>query len=133
MTYAHAAVLQEAVYQHLTGDADVQSLSAGHVYDALPTGALPDLYVTIGPEKVRDAGDGLGKGAWHDFDISVVSEQAGFQGAKALAAAVSTALENAPLVLAQGRRVGRWFRSAKAAQVSAQRRVNLSFRARVEP
>lgn len=132
MSYAAGAALQAAVFQSLSEDAVVQSLSAGHVYEAMPAGAVPDLYVVLGPEKVRDAGDVTGRGAVHDFEVSVVTEAAGFLSAKTLAAAVSDRLANAELPLSAGQLVGLWFRSARARHVNGHRRIDMGFRARVD-
>jgi hypothetical protein len=132
MSYSGGAALQRAVFQQLAGDAQVQALAGGHVYDAIPPGVVPQLYVALGPERVRDASDASGAGAVHDFDISVVSEASGFLGAKALAAAVSDALQDVALVPDRGRLVGLWFRGAKARHVDGARRIDLSYRARVE-
>lgn len=132
MSYASAAALQQAVFQHLLADTQVQALSGGHVYDAMPTGVVPDLYVALGPERVRDASDATGSGAAHDFEISVVTDQAGFAGAKALAAAISAALVDASLSLSAGTLVGLWFRSARARHQGGQRRIDMAFRARIE-
>lgn len=132
MSYALAAPLQMAVYQRLVTDAALDALVGGNVFDAVPQGTLPRLYVALGPETVEDASDTSGAGAWHEFVISVVTENAGFQTAKEAAAAVSDALDRANLELARGRLVGLWFRRAKAARESGLRRIDLTFRARVE-
>lgn len=133
MSYAGAAPLQAAVYQALQSDAALAAFVGDKVYDAIPQGPLPGLYVALGPETVKDASDGNGAGAWHDFTVSVVTETAGFQGAKDAAAAVSDALSGATLALSRGRLVGLWFRKAKAArETGGLRRIDLTFRARVE-
>ena len=51
MSYAMAAALQGAVYQRLQGDAALTALVGTRVYDAVPKGKLPDLYIALGPEK----------------------------------------------------------------------------------
>lgn len=135
MSYGVASALQEAVYQHLLADPGVSALVGGGVYDALPPGPVPETYVSLGPEEVRDRSDGSGAGALHRFTISVISEAAGFADAKAVAGAVGDALLAGGLSLARGRLVGLWFerasarRSGRAGQV---RRIDLRFRARVE-
>lgn len=135
MSYGVAGALQEAIYQHLLADPGVTALVGGGVYDALPSGAVPETYVSLGPEEVRDRSDGDGAGAEHRFTVSVISEAPGFAPAKAVAGAVGDALLNAPLSLSRGRLVGLWFerasarRSGSAGQV---RRIDLRFRARVE-
>ncbi|MCA0873655.1 DUF3168 domain-containing protein [Seohaeicola saemankumensis] len=135
MSYAMAAPLQEAVYQHLTSDAGLNALIGGAIYDALPAGPVPETYVSLGPEEVRDRSDASGAGALHRFTVSVVSEAEGFAAAKAIAAAIGDALLNGTLVLSRGRVVGLWFerasarRTGRAGQV---RRIDLRFRARVE-
>jgi len=134
MSYGVAPALQAAVYQRLAADAALAALVGPAIYDALPPGILPPLYVVIGPEVVRDRSDMTGHGAEHDFTVSVVTEAAGFASAKAAAAAVSDALVDAPLTLSRGQLVGLAFWRAQAARVGAgdQRQINLTFRARVD-
>jgi hypothetical protein len=134
MSYGVGAALQAAVYQRLVADGAVDALVSGAIYDSIPPGTVPGTYVSLGPEDVRDASDQIGRGAVHEFSVSVVTDQAGFQGAKAVAGAVSDALTGAPLALARGRLVGLWFLSARARRVEKAdvRRIDLTFRARVE-
>jgi hypothetical protein len=134
MTYALAGALQAAVFARVSGDLTVAGLVGDAVYDAVPQGALPGLYVTLGPEVVRDRSDKTGAGAEHEFTLSVVSDAAGFASAKAVAGAVSDALVDADLALMRGRLVGLWFLRAKAARAGGgeRRRIDLTFRARVE-
>lgn len=134
MSYGVAAALQAAVYQRLITDVAVDTLIGDAIYDAVPPGTVTGTYVSIGPEDVRDASDKTGRGAFHDFTVSVVTDEAGFQAAKAVAAAVSDALVGAQLLLLRGRLVGLWFVRARAARVESgeKRRIDLLFRARVE-
>lgn len=133
MSYAMSSALQAAVYQALTSDADVTALVGSAVYDALPAGTLPPLYVVLGSEDVRDASDKTGGGALHEFTITIVTESAGFATAKNAAAAVSDALVDAELTLTRGTLVSLNFYKAKAARVGTGdvRQINLIFRARV--
>ena len=130
MSYAIAAALQAAVYQHLQADAALGDA----IYDAVPPGTQTGTYVSLGPEDARDASDMTGAGANHDFVVSVITDEAGFQGAKAAAAAISDALVNADLVLSRGVLVGLWFLRAQARRVDKgeTRRIDITFRARVE-
>lgn len=134
MSYGAAAALQAAIYQRLTSDAALSALVNGAIHDSVPPGSVVGTYVSIGPEDVRDASDQVGRGAFHQFTVSVVTDQAGFQNAKGVAAAVSDALTGAPLVLARGRLVGLWFLAARARRVEKAdvRRIDLTFRARIE-
>lgn len=134
MSYGVSAALQAAVFGALSGDAVLDGLVAGAVFDAEPSGALPASYVSLGAERVRDRSDVSGGGAMHEFDVSVVTEGDGFFAAKQIAAAVSDALVDAPLVLSRGRLVSLRFYKAKAARVEAGRvrRIDLMFRARVQ-
>ena len=88
MTYAVSSALQSAVYQRLVSDSGVLALVGGAIYDALPSGTLPSIYVSLGPEKVRDISDQLVSAAEHEFIVSVVTDQTGFSAAKAAAGAV---------------------------------------------
>ncbi|MEL6840852.1 MAG: DUF3168 domain-containing protein [Pseudomonadota bacterium] len=133
MSYGVAGALQAAVFQALSADVALGALVNGAIYDALPAGALPALYVILGSEDVKDASDQTGGGALHEFTVSVVTEQAGFASAKDAAAAVSDALVDADLTLARGTLVSLNFYKAKAARVGTgdMRQINLIFRARV--
>jgi hypothetical protein len=133
MTYSISGALQTAIFQQLSTDTALAVLVGADIYDALPSGPLPPLYVVLGAEDVRDASDKTGNGAWHDLVISVVTQSAGFASAKAAAAAVCDALVDAPLSLERGSLVALNFHKAKAARVGtgAVRQINLNFRARV--
>lgn len=135
MSYAMAAALQTAVYQELLADPTVGSLVGTAIYDAPPAGDLPETYVTLGPEEVRDRSDATGRGALHRFTVSVVTDAAGFGAAKSAAGAICDALHGADLTLARGRLVGLWFERAAArrsGKAGRSRRIDLRFRARVE-
>ena len=133
MSYGVAAALQRGVFARLTTDTTLQALVGPAVYDALPAGNLPALYVVLGAEDVRDASDKTGSGADHTFTVSVVTESAGFATAKEAAAAISDALVDAAITLDRGTLVSLNFYKAKAARVGtgAMRQINLMFRARV--
>lgn len=133
MSYGVSAALQTAVFQRLIGDPDLTALVGASIYDALPSGTLPPLYVVLGAEEARDASDKTGAGAVHEFTVTVVTESAGFSTAKGAAAAVSDALVDAQLVLSRGALVSLNFYKAKAARIGTgdMRQINLIFRARV--
>jgi hypothetical protein len=133
MSYGVAVALQTAIYQRLAADVPLGTLVGSAIYDALPAGALPPLYVVLGAEDVRDASDKTGAGAEHTLTVTVVTESAGFATAKAAAAAVSDALVDADLTLDRGALVSLNFYKAKAARIGtgAMRQINLIFRARV--
>lgn len=134
MSYAVSAALQVAVYQLLSTDVTLSGLVGGAIFDAAPTGTVPALYVSLGPEDVADASDQTGHGARHDFTVSVVADSAGFLTAKQVAVVISDLLTEATLSLDRGSLVGLYFLSAKARRVqdSDVRRIDLKFRARVE-
>jgi hypothetical protein len=134
MSYGAAAALQAAIYQRLTADSALGVLVGAAIYDSVPPGITTGTYVSLGPEDVTDASDQIGRGAFHEFVVSIITDQAGFQNAKAVAAAVSDALTGATLVLARGRLVGLWFQKARARRVEKAdtRRIDLTFRARIE-
>ncbi|MFZ5964711.1 DUF3168 domain-containing protein [Thalassococcus sp. BH17M4-6] len=133
MSYAISAALQTAIYQRLASDDALITLVGANIFDALPPGPLPQLYLTLGAERVRDASDATGYGAWHDLNVAVITEEAGFQSAKAAAVAVGDALVDADLTLDRGRLVSLRFLRARAKRESGgMRRIELTFRARVE-
>lgn len=133
MSYALAGSLQAAVFAALQSDGTLGALVGNNIFDALPSGKLPKIYVALGPETVTEAGDGSDDGAWHSFVVSVVTQTAGFLAAKQAAGAISDILHEADLVLGRGRLIGLWFRKAKATrETGGLRRIDLTFRARVE-
>ncbi len=132
MSYGMTAALQVAVYDRLSGDSGLAAIVGGNVYDALPAGTLPPLYVTLGPEKARDRTDASSGGAVHDFAVSVVSSAASFHQAKQAAAAASDALLAAPLTLSRGQVRRVQFHRANAARSGAERRIDIWFRARLD-
>jgi hypothetical protein len=131
MSYGVAAALQAAVYQRLVGTAGMAGVA---LHDAVPAGGGTGTYVLIGPEDVVDQSDKTGGGAEHRFTVSVISDAEGFQAAKVLGGVISDALVDAALVLARGRLVGLRFVKAvaKRRDAGAVRRIDLTFRARVE-
>ena len=133
MSYGVSAALQAAVYQQLSSNVGLTAIVSTHVYDALPAGTLPSLYVALGPEVVKDQSDKTGAGALHEFTVSVVTDVAGFAQAKTAAAAVSDALVDANLLLSRGQLVSLNFYKATAARVGTGdvRQIDLIFRARV--
>jgi len=132
MSYGMTAALQTAVYGVLSVDAGLAAVVGSDVYDAMPPGPEPEIYVTLGPEKVRDKSDGSGGGALHEFAVSVVTTGAGFHLAKQAAAAVSDAVLATPLVLSRGRVSRVQFYRATAARTNANRRIDIWFRARLD-
>lgn len=134
MSYASAAALQQALFAHLAADATVATLLNGAIHDALPAGPVPPLYLSLGPEVVRDRSDGSAHGADHDITLSIIAEAAGFQQAKQAASAVCDALLDPVLPLARGRLVAITFLRAVAKRDGAgqRRRIDLTFRARLD-
>lgn len=134
MSYAVASALQSAIFERLATDSAVINLVGTAVYDALPTGDVPETYVSLGDERVRDASDQSGDGAVHRLDVFVRTSLPGFAKAKETAAAVSDALQDAQLALTRGRLVFLRFERAEARRIGANatREILLRFRARVE-
>ena len=134
MSYAMSAALQSAVFAALGAHGDLHAAVGTAIYDAIPGGAVPALYVLIGPERVRVDDDKTGSGAVHSFVVSVVTEAPGFAAAKQAAGHVCDALHEAPLTLTRGKLVSLRFQSARAAKIDkgTGRRIDLTFRARVE-
>lgn len=132
MSYAATAALQTAVYGALAADAEVSGLTSGAIYDALPVGSVPSTYIRLGAERVRDASDKTGSGAVHDFPVTVVTDAAGYQVAKQIAAAISDALIDADLSLTRGSLTALNFLRARARRVADTREIEIWFRARID-
>lgn len=133
MTYALSADLQKAIYQTLVNDDALRGLVGDAIYDVVPAGQPPSTYVSLGPEDVRDWSDKTGRGARHDFTVSVITDAAGFQRAKVVAGAVADALAAEEPALDRGMLVSLTFHRARAVRVEegTKRRIDLSFRALV--
>ena len=82
---------------------------------------------------MRDRSDKTGAGAVHDFVVSVIGSDAGFQDVKEAATAVSDTLVDAALILSRGQLVSLRFLNARARRTGAgqKRRIDLRFRARI--
>ena len=133
MSYAAANAVQAAVYGALIGDVALAALVGGAIHDAEPD-APPDLYVALGPERVREASDASGRGAEHRITVSVVTSRSGFSAAKAAAGRVEAVLHGADLALDEGRLVDLAFVEARARRDRRDRtrRVDMVFRARTD-
>lgn len=134
MSYGAAGALQAAIYNLLRSDPVVVSLVGTGIFDAVPTGTPPDLYVSLGPEVAFAENDNTGKGSRHRFVVSVVSAVSGFLEAKSVAGAIADALHNVRPDLDRGRVVRIQFQKATARRTGSgkKRRIDLRFEARLE-
>lgn len=134
MTYAIGASLQRAVFAQLSGEADIVEIVGPNIFDAVPAGAEPDVFVLIGEEVVRDRSTKTSYGAHHEFTVSVFADQHGFAKSKTLAAIICDSLLAADLALDRGRVTGLWFRRARTRRGRSpdRRRIDLQFRTHVE-
>ena len=92
MSLGNSAALYRAIYDILANDAGVTAVIGTHIYDALPAGPLPEVFISLGAEVVSDRSDKTGRGSEHDFTISVITTQPGFLRAKDVATAIGHAL-----------------------------------------
>ena len=69
MSYAVSAALQKAVFAQLEAEPALVSLIGDAIYDTAPPGEVPDLYVMLGEETVRDRSDGIQSGVKGVADI----------------------------------------------------------------
>ncbi len=134
MSYGVSGALQAAVFAALNADTGLTALVGSAIYDAVPVGTVPAIYVLLGSESVREASDISGEGAVHTLTVSIVTTNPGFTTAKAAAGAVSDALQDADLVLSRGSLVSLRFDRAVAKRVDSAtaRQIDLRFRARVQ-
>lgn len=134
MSYGVSAALQEAVYQRLVGDAALGAIVGDAIYDAVPQGTLPPIYVVLGAEQVTDRSDQTGRGARHEMTVSVITDLASFATAKTAAGAVSDALGDPAMTLSRGSLVAMNFHKARAVRLSGseKRQIDVIFRALVE-
>ena len=137
MTYALSEPLQRAVYEALSGDADLSALIGSDIFDApLPQDfkSAPTDYILLGSEVVRDRSSKTSDGAVHDLTVGIYSNAEGFMQSKKIAAAVCDALLDATLPLSRGSVICLRFLKARADAGAPpnRRRITLTFRAFVE-
>lgn len=137
MSYGAGVALQAAVYERLRADDALGGMVGDAIFDAMPASAPSGIFVSLGPEEVRDASDATGRGSRHEFVISVMAGSdgaAGFGALKAAAVAVADALDQGGMALSRGRLAGLWFLRATARRMKngAARQVDLTFRARID-
>lgn len=134
MSYGVSQALQMAVYATLQGDAPLTALVGEAVYDAVPAGSVPDIYVALGPEDVTARHDSSGSVTKHRLIVSVVGRADGFALLKSAAGAVSDSLHGATPTLSRGRIMSMDFQKARARKINGnrERRIDLWFRATVE-
>ena len=137
MSVLRSALLQEALYGALSGDATLSGLVGGRIYDEPVHLDAPDAdpgpYVTLGDERVRDwSAIGL-TGGRHETDVSVHAPTGGHAAVKAIAAEVERIISDADLSMVSGRVVTRILKNARARRVAeGGRRIDLRFEFRVE-
>ena len=133
MSYAASQELQAALFTLLSSDAALAGLVGDAIYDAVP-GIAPDLFVALGPERVRGRADASGRVATHDLSISVVTRAGGYASAKRAAARISDIVAGAAPPLGHGRVIDIAFLRARARRDEGEgtRRVDLYFRARLD-
>ena len=134
MSYAVSAALQKAVFSALGADVALQAEVNGAIYDAVPTGSVPDVFVNLGPETAKVRSDVSGNGSLHDITVSVVATGDGFASAKTVAGYVSAVLNGAEMGLERGVLVFMRFQkaTAKRNRGASGRRIDMIFRARVD-
>lgn len=134
MSYQYSLALQGAIYDRLLGFEPLKKLIGTAIYDRLPGGVPPDVFVLIGDEQVLDRSDKSAHASRHDVTVSVLGDGQGFSTVKEVAAQVSTALDNAALHLNAGALRQIQFQSAKTRRDGgrAARRIDLIFRAYID-
>jgi len=133
MSVQNSYDLQRAMYDRLSTDPAIVAAIGGHVYDALPAGQLPDLFISLGVESFVDRSDKTGSASQHDTTVAVIASQPGFLAAKELAADVAFALGEDPLQLAHDQTSTLEFLRAEARRDtdSQTRRIDMVFRVRI--
>lgn len=57
MSHVDFAAVQAGVFAQISADPDIKALIGAHIFDGVPPGVVPDLYLLIGPELVIDKSD----------------------------------------------------------------------------
>jgi hypothetical protein len=135
MSTAASAALRAAVHDALIADSALTSLLGGpKVYDQPPrAAAFP--YVTLGEARIADFSAGSDKGEEHQLTLHAWSRQGGHKEAHLIAGALLSALDDAPLPLADHKLVNLRFSLADVRRESDGRTYHalVRFRAVTEP
>ena len=131
MSYLSSLAMQRAVFTALEADPTLPGL----VHDSLPPGPVPDMWVMIGDEDVRDRSDVTGRASLHQFTVSVLGDAPGFAEIKRIAGTVCDVLDGSDLSLEQGHLTHLRFdraRARRAGRSGGLRRIDLRFAARLD-
>ncbi|MFV0244906.1 MAG: DUF3168 domain-containing protein [Qingshengfaniella sp.] len=127
MSYRDAGDLQAAIHARLTGDTALMALVAGAVFDAVPEGRAPDVYLALGAEEVTETRDHDGAIMRHRIDLSAIGKAESFAQVKAVAAAAEAALRAAPLTAPGLNIMDMWLERVRATRGKhpARRRIDM--------
>jgi hypothetical protein len=135
MPTAASAALRAAIYDALKADSALNTLLGGpSVYDEPPRAAsFP--YVTLGEARITDFSAGGERGEEHQLTLHAWSRHGGHREAHLIAGALLSALDDAPLTLADHRLVNLRFSLADVRRESDGRTYHalVRFRAVTEP
>jgi hypothetical protein len=131
VSYAASAALQKAIFGHLQAANRPSDWDEIPIVDALDQGLVPDTYISIGPETVRQASTKTSRGAEHRITIAVTSASGGFYRLKEIAGWVCEHLDGTRPNLPIGTLCALEFLRAQARRgpTGAARSIDLSFRA----
>jgi len=134
MSYGTSADLQTALFGALSGDANLSAAVDGQIFDSVPSGKTPPLFVAIGEERVVDRSDIAAHAADFLVTISVVGDNRGFLPVKQVAGQVSDILLASQLTMQRGCVAFLSLDRARAYRSGTERRrrVDLRFRVRVD-
>ncbi|PIB24965.1 hypothetical protein BFP76_07370 [Amylibacter kogurei] len=134
MNYAASVALQTAIYDALMNDAALTAQLSGQIFDAPPTGDLPQIYALIGDERVLDRSSKTSSAAIHEFRVLVIATESGFTNAKHAASEIAKVLQTTPLNLSHGILVDLSLRSVRATRgnIANRRQIDLTFRAYID-
>lgn len=130
-----SAALRAAIHDALTSDAALTELLGGpKIYDEPPRGAAFP-YVTLGEARVADFSAGGEQGEEHQLTLHAWSQQGGHKQAHLIAGALLSALDDAPLALADSHLINFRFSVADVRREADGRTYHalVRFRAVTEP
>jgi hypothetical protein len=130
-----AAALRAAVHDALAADAALIALLGGpKIYDEPPRGATFP-YITLGEMRISDYSTGSEPSVEHQLTLHAWSRQGGHNEAHVIASALLTALDEAPLALADNHLVNFRFAVADVRREADGRTYHalVRFRAVTEP
>ena len=135
MKYEYSNDLQKAVFTAIHENIEIVEVTEGAIFDHVPsTQILPEIYVRIGDEQLRNRSTKTNSITESIFEVSVFSQKQGFLAAKKLSSKLAEQITNTHMGIESGKLVGIWFIKSQTYRLEKGnlRQIKLWFKAIIE-